>query len=209
LLNQSRYSEAAAESAQIDDGDAYAALAARIELWSRIAGGDLDGAAAAVLRAARLGVSAAEREVFAAWLEIAGDPARQPRSLPVASTPLLGVVLETLLRAHDFQAFERLIPLLRSSALPEREQHELLASMYLNHGFLPMAAQEWMAVCEYRPDARALLGLARVAERHCQQEDAAVFAAEALQHDPHNAAARELIARCVATTDPEPVLSAS
>ncbi len=196
LLNQSRYAEAAAASTEIDDGDAYAALAARIELWSRIAGGDLDGAATAELRAGRLGVSAAEREVFAAWLAIARDPARQPDSLPVASTPLLGVILETLLRAHDFERFERLIPLLRGSALPEREQRELLASMYLNHGFLPMAAQEWMAVCEYRPDARALLGLARVAYAHGQLEDAAVFAGEALQHDPDNAAARDLITRC-------------
>jgi len=208
LLNQCLYGEAAAESAQIDDGDAYAALAARIELWSRIAEGNLDAAATATLRAARLGVSAAEREVFAAWLELAGDPTAQPRSLVVAATPLLGVILETLLRAHDFAAFERLIPLLRGSALPEREQRELLASMYLGQGFLPMAAQEWMAVCEYRPDARALLGLARVAERHGQHEDAAVFAGEALQHDPDNAAARELVARCSPAAGPEVLLSA-
>ena len=127
----------------------------------------------------------------------------------MAATPLLGVVLETLLRAQDFEAFERLIPLLRASALPEREQHELLASMYLGHGFLPMAAQEWMAVCEYRPDARALLGLARVAERHGQFEDAALFAGEALKHDPGNAAARELHDRCSAATAPEIALSAS
>jgi tetratricopeptide (TPR) repeat protein len=209
LLNQARYDEAAAESAQIDDGDAYAALAARIELWSRIAGGDLEGAAVASLRAARLGVSAAEREVFSAWLELEREPGKQPGGLPVAATPLLGVVLETLLRARDFQAFERLIPLLRSSALPEREQRELLASMYLSHGFLPMAAQEWMAVCEYRPDARALLGLARVAERHGQREDAVVFAGEALQHDPENVAARALIDRCSPAAGPELALSVS
>ncbi|HSC02198.1 MAG TPA: glycosyltransferase [Solirubrobacteraceae bacterium] len=208
LLNQSRYAEAAAESAQIDDGDAYAALAARIELWSRIAGDELEDATAASLRAARLGVSAAEREVFAAWLELAGDPSAQPRSLPVAGTPLLGVILETLLRAHDFDAFGRLIPLLRGSALPEREQRELLASMYLAHGFLPMAAQEWMAVCECRPDARALLGLARVAERHGQREDALVFASEALQHDPAHVGARELHARCSAAGAPQVALSA-
>jgi tetratricopeptide (TPR) repeat protein len=208
LLNQSRYAEAAAESTQVDDDNAYAALAARIELWSRIAGGDLEDAAAASLRAARLGVSAPEREVFAAWLELAGDPSAQPRSLPVAATPLLGVILETLLRGHDFDAFGRLIPLLRVSALPEREQRELLASMYLSHGFLPMAAQEWMAVCEYRPDARALLGLARVAERHGQREDATVFAAEALQHDPGNAAARDLHARCSPAAGPDLALSA-
>ena len=196
LLNQSRYAEAAAESALIDDDDPYAPLAVRIELWSRIAGGDLDGAVAASVRAARLGVSAAEREVFAAWLEIAGGSTSQPRSLPVASTPLLGVILETLIRAQDYAAFDALAPLLRSSALPEREQREVLASMYLEHGFLGPAAQEWIAACQTQPDTRALLGLARVAQRHGQLEDAAVFAAEALQHDPVNAAARELLARC-------------
>ncbi len=45
LLNQRRYAEAADESTQIDDDNAYAGLAARIELWSRIAAGDLEGAA--------------------------------------------------------------------------------------------------------------------------------------------------------------------
>ena len=209
LLNQGRYAEAAVESTRIDDGDPYAALAARIELWSRIAGGDLKAAASASLRAATLGVSASERAVFAAWLSLAGDPTAQPHSLPVAATPLLGVILETLLRGHDFETFERLIPLLKVSALPEREQRELLASMYLAQGFLPMAAQEWMAVCEYRPDARALLGLARVAERHGQLDDAAVFAAEALEHDPDSAAARDLIGRCAAAATPQVVLTAS
>ena len=194
LLNQRRYAEAADESAQIDDDNGYAPLAARVELWSRIAGEDFDGAAAASRRAERLGVSAPEREMFAAWLALA-DPAADVDlpSLPVAATPLLGVILETLLRSHDFQTFERLIPLLRNSALPEREQREQLASIYLGQGFLPQAAQEWMAVCESRPDARALVGLARVAQRHGALDDAAVFAGEALQHEPGNAAARELL----------------
>jgi hypothetical protein len=71
-----------------------------------------------------------------------------------------------------------------------------------------MAAQEWMAVCEYLPDARALLGLARVAERHGQREDAALFAGEALQHDPENAAARALLARCAPASGAEVALTA-
>jgi tetratricopeptide (TPR) repeat protein len=208
LLNQGDYEEAAAESARIADEDPYARLSARIELWSRVAGGDLHGAAAADLRAARLGVSAAERAVFAAWREIAGDSATSVPQLPVASTPLLGVILETLLRAHDFETFERLIPLLRASALPEREQREQLASMYLAQGFLPQAAQEWMTVCQSRPDARALLGLARVAERHGQRDDAAVFAGEALQHDPNSAPARDIVARCGTAAEQEAVLTA-
>jgi hypothetical protein len=133
--------------------------------------------------------------VFAAWLQIArGETEGVAPSLPVAATPLLGVVLETVLRAQDFTSFERLLPLLHASALPEREQREVLASMYLGQGFLPQAAQEWMAVCETRPDARALVGLARVALRHGAREDVAVFAGEALQHDPTSAAAQELLA---------------
>src|SRR5207248_4144089 len=44
LLNQGRYEEAATESSRIEDGDAYAGLAARIELWSRVAAGDEEGA---------------------------------------------------------------------------------------------------------------------------------------------------------------------
>jgi tetratricopeptide (TPR) repeat protein len=205
LLNQARYGEAAAEAAGIPEDDAFAGLAARIELWGRIASGDLEGAQGALAGAARAGVSAAELDVFVGWIELAGG-SQEPRSLRVASTPLLGVILETLLRLHDFETFEKLTVLLERSALPSREQRELLASMYLAHGFLASAAKEWMAVCESRPDARALLGLARVAAAHGELANAGVFAAEALRHDPASAAARELLARCSAATEPEPAV---
>ncbi|MBV9803028.1 MAG: glycosyltransferase [Solirubrobacterales bacterium] len=208
LLHQRRYAEAASEAARVADEDPYAGLAARIELSGRIAGGDLGGAAEASARAARVGVSAAEREVFAGWLQIAGGAEEPLPSLPVVATPLLGVLLETLLRAHDFEGFERLIPLLHNSALPEREQREVLASMYLDQGFLPQAAQEWMAVCAAQPDARSLIGLARVAERSGQIADAAVFAGEALALDPASTAARELVRRCAHASGPEMALTA-
>jgi len=194
LLNQQRYPEAADEAGQIAEDDAFAGLACRIELWGRIAAGDIEQAATAAVRAARAGVPATQLEVFAAWLEVVSG-VEEPRSLSVAATPLLGVILETLLRAHDFEAFEKLTGLLECSSLPPRERHELLASMYLANGFLASAAQEWMAVCESRPDARALLGLARVATAHGQQEDAAVFASEALKLDPSSVPAREILAR--------------
>ncbi|HTU85007.1 MAG TPA: glycosyltransferase [Solirubrobacteraceae bacterium] len=205
LLNQARYGEAAEEAAGVPEDDAFAGLACRIELWGRIAAGDLDGAQGATARAARAGVSAAELDVFAGWLELASG-IQEPRSLRVASTPLLGVILETLLRLHDFEAFEKLLGLLERSSLPPREQRELLASMYLAHGFLASAAKEWMAICESRPDARALLGLARVAAAHGELANAAVFAAEALRHDPASAPARELLARCSNEPQPEPAV---
>ncbi|HEY1510402.1 MAG TPA: glycosyltransferase [Solirubrobacteraceae bacterium] len=195
LLNERNHAEAATEATQIAEDDPYAGLACRIELWSLIASGDLAKAQAAAARAARAGVPHAELETFAGWLDLAnGAPEQELRSLPVAATPLLGVILETLLESHDFDTFEQLTKLLGRSALVQREQHELLASMYLKHGFLQSAAREWMAVCESRPDARALLGLARVAHAHGQLEDAAVFAAEALKHDPTSAGAKALVA---------------
>ncbi len=195
LLHQRRYADAAAQASEITEDDAFAALACRIELWGRIAGEDFDGAREASARATRAGVPAAQLEVFTGWLELATG-AQQPRSLPVASTPLLGVILETLLRAHDFETFEQLTVLLGQSAMAPREQRELLATMYLEHGFLASAAQEWMAVCESAPDVRAFLGLARVAAAHGQLEDAAVFASETLKLDPTNAPARQILAGC-------------
>ncbi|HUA04117.1 MAG TPA: glycosyltransferase [Solirubrobacteraceae bacterium] len=195
LLNQNKHAEAAAQATQIAEDDSFAGLACRIELWSLIASGNTDEAGAATARATRAGVPAAEIEVFTGWAEISTATAdAQPRKLPAAGVPLLGVILETLLSAHDFDTFEKLTKLLSSSAMPEREQRELLGSMYLKHGFLQSAAMEWMAVCETNPDTRALVGLARVARANGQLEDATVFATEALKQDPTSAGAREILA---------------
>jgi len=196
LLNEREYAEAAAEASHIADDDPFAGLACRIELWSLIASGNTDKAQDAAARAARAGVPAAEIEVFTGWGEISTATAdeQQPRQLSAAGVPLLGVILETVLSAHDFDTFEKLTKLLASSALPEREQRELLGSMYLKNGFLQSAAIEWMAVCESEPDVRALLGLARVARANGQLEDAAVFAGEVLKADPTSAGAREILA---------------
>jgi len=195
LLNQHMYAEAATEAAPIAEEDPFAGLARRIELWGVIASGDLANAPAVSERAARAGVPKAELETFAGWVEVAnGTPEQELRRLPVAATPLLGVILETLLGAHEFEQFEKLVNLLSRSALAQREQRELLASMYLRHGFLQSAAREWLAVCESAPDMRALLGLARVARANGQFEDAAVFAGEVLRADPTSAGAREILA---------------
>ena len=71
----------------------------------------------------------------------------------------------------------------------------MLASMYLRQGFLASAAQEWMAVCADSPDARAWIGLAKVARRQQMPEQAIDFAQAALACDPENDEARQLI-RC-------------
>ncbi len=80
-----------------------------------IAAGNLDLARAAGQRASRVGVPAPELELFEAWAALAAGG--EIRRVPVAGTPLLGAILETLLRIRDLEAFERLLPLLEHSAL--------------------------------------------------------------------------------------------
>jgi tetratricopeptide (TPR) repeat protein len=106
---------------------------------------------------------------------------------------VLAPLLEALLKIHELKSFERLLPLLEAASPAQRERRELLGGMYLRQGFLASAAQEWMAVCADSPDARAWIGLAKVAQ--CQQmpEQAIDFAQAALACDPQNDEARQLI----------------
>jgi tetratricopeptide (TPR) repeat protein len=201
LLHLRRYGEAATEAAAVGDDGRFAALARRIELWGRLADGDVESARTALTTAREAGLTQAEHDLFTAWADL-GNPDAPPARLPIAATPLLGVILETMLRTHDFGAFETLIPLLEHSGLPRREQRETLASMYLRYGFLASAAREWMAVCSEAADARALVGLARVASAHGLPDEAVTFAAEALKLDPLSAAANELVARHAAALAP-------
>jgi tetratricopeptide (TPR) repeat protein len=182
---------AARHAAAVADHDPHAGRARQIRLSGLISGGDLPAASEALGRAGE-GLSAVEREVFATWLALAaGVPS--PRSLPVGAAPLLGMILESLLRARAFKAFERLLPALEESELAPRQRRELLGEIYLRHGFLVSAAKEWMAACAQQPDAGALVGLARVAMAQGQPKDAATFATGARELEPDNAAAAEIL----------------
>ena len=194
LLHQRRYGDAAAEAGTVPADDAFAPLAARIELWGSLAGEDLAQAKTAQTKAAAAGVPASQLEVFDAWASLLGTN-QVSRELPVAATPLLGAILETLLSTQDFKTFELLVGLIEHSALPEREQREMRASMYLRVGLLAQAAQEWMAICESAPDGRALVGLAHVSAAHGATDDAVLFATEALNLEPTSKAAREILGR--------------
>jgi tetratricopeptide (TPR) repeat protein len=116
--------------------------------------------------------------------------AEEPRAPAVG---LLEAVLEALLRAQDFVAFERLVGLLEATPLSVRERRELLAELYLRCGYAASAAEEWMAVCGGAPDARALVGLARVAAGRGMSREAGEFAAAALSCDPDNIVAARLL----------------
>ncbi len=122
-----------------------------------------------------------------------------PRISELAVAPL-ELMLEALLRVHDFKSFEVLLGALELTPLQPRKRRELLARMYLRRGFLASAAQEWMAVCEREPDVQALLGLARVAAARGMAHEMSDFAAAALSRDPDNEDAASLLSQAHAAT---------
>jgi hypothetical protein len=191
LLYQRRFGDAAEEAALIDADSPLLAMAVRSELFGRICDGQLDRVEAVLARGATARMPRAELDLFEQWARLEGG-LEASKTLALPAIGLAGAVLESLLRVECFKAFERLVGLLRASALPEREQRELLATIYLRRGFLASAAQEWMTVCNGVADVRALIGLARIARAQGLAEDVAVFAAKALELDPDHPEARRL-----------------
>jgi len=201
LLACGEWDEAVQVAGQVPSDDPHGGLAVRLELCGLIGRAPGDAVTAALLRARDAGLSAAELSVFETWDAIAAG-ADVPAGLSVAGAPLLGVILEMLLRGRDVERFEALLPVLEGSGLDPRERRELLAEMYLGQGLLARAAQEWMAASQPQPDSRSLIGLAQVAERHGMAEDAANFATGALELDPDCTAARHLLGRISQTRSP-------
>ncbi|WP_205696187.1 glycosyltransferase family 2 protein [Conexibacter sp. SYSU D00693] len=169
LLSQGRLEEAAAEVAHVPPTAGCAAAAARTAAFVALAtGGDADLDAAA-----HAGLPDDELAAFRAW-------AGQDVAVPAAAAPVLATMLDALARLERFEAFEALARAVDALALPARERRELLAGVYLRRGFLDSAAEEWIAaVQEDGPDARALDGLARIADARGLHDDAEVFRTEA------------------------------
>lgn len=195
LLAQRRYGEAAEQARELagEPDDPLSPVAARTELFALLASGDAGELAVALRRAGAAAMPEHELDLFRAWGELA-DAGSTEVVLSERSVASLELVLEALLRVHDFAAFELLLGALERTPLSERERRELLASMYLRRGFLASAAEEWMAVCEREPDARALVGLARVAVARGMNREAREFAEAALARDPDDERAAALLA---------------
>ena len=194
LLSLRRYAEAAET---VSEGRSGAGLEAgwRTELFARVAGGDLEGAATALDAARAAGLPHPDCALFAAWLRLAGGVEPGGRSvgpLPSSAGDLLAVVLEALLRVEEIDHFAMLAPLVETVGLPWRDRRELLAGMYLRRGYLESAADEWIEVCETAgPDVPALIGLAKVALAQGLDEEALMLADEIQALEPaHPAAAR-------------------
>jgi tetratricopeptide (TPR) repeat protein len=197
LLAQKRYQESAAVAGELSVEDPLAVAACRTELFARLVEENLDRddlLDAALLRARAAAMPTAELDLFEAWHELVRDGHTEIR-LGAQVVPLLETILKALLRIEDFQSFERLLPALERTPLPDRERRELRANVYLRRGFLSSAAEEWMGVCHEEPDFRALFGLAQVAERQGMFVEATDFAQAALQLEPESPAAIGLLDR--------------
>jgi hypothetical protein len=197
LLAQRRYAEAASEAAVVPGDDPLAVIARRSELFARTVACDLPGAALALEQAQQAGMAASELDLFRAWGQLASS-GESSIELAEEALPQLEVMLEALLRVHDFEAFEALLGVFHRSPIGERERRELLAEMYMRRGFAASAAEQWMAVCHEEPDVRALLGLARVAAASGMAREAGDFAGAVLSRDPDNKLAASLLSRTAA-----------
>ncbi|HEY7829855.1 MAG TPA: glycosyltransferase [Solirubrobacteraceae bacterium] len=208
LLAQRRYFEAAAVACEIRTEDQLAVMACRSELFARLAGGDKVGAGAALARAQGTTMTPAELDLFTAWFELAGATRQTEIELTDEALVLLEIILEALLRVHDFEVFEVALGLLQRTPLAPRERSELLGELYLRRGFAASAAEEWLTVCREQPeDVRALFGLARVAERQGMAREAVDFAQAALAAQPEHSSAAELLERVRASGMDEPAVS--
>ena len=193
LLSQRRYEQAAAVAAGVPEEDPCAAAACRNELFAaRAAANPALEPSAERTRAS--GVPENDTAVFAAWLA-AIEERPLPGYLAAECAPLLGTLLEALLRVRDVDPFVTLLPVLESVRLPERERRELMAQIYLRRGYLESAADEWIAASQQGADVRALVGLAQVALAQELPEEAVMFAQEALTMDPGCAGAARIANR--------------
>jgi tetratricopeptide (TPR) repeat protein len=183
LLSQRRYEEVAELAASEPDESPVLALAAVAGLFALAVLGRVDDLGRALERAEPAGVPWHELDVYRAWRSaLAGEPL--PAHLRAESGRPAAVALEALLRVQEIDAFAVLLPVFEHVAMAPRERRELLARMYFHQGFLESAADEWIAVCGAGPDARALVGLAQVALARGFDEDALVFAEEAVALEP-------------------------
>jgi glycosyltransferase involved in cell wall biosynthesis len=173
LLAQGRLADAAEAAAQVDPDAPCAEAAQRTELFARLAdGADADPAGARAL-------SDAERAVFAAW-RAARTGAAVASTLPAAAAVPALTMLDALARLEAFDAFADLVRVLENVGIAERERRQALAELYLRHGYVDLAAEEWLAVCDrHGADERSLRGLAAVAAARGMDDDAALFEAEA------------------------------
>ena len=163
---------------------------ARERLLTALENHDAEGLETA-LEAAAGQLPAAQLVAYRAVLRTLTSP---DVAVTLADAHALSTLLDELLAAQRFAAFELVLRAWELAALDVGDRDDILARIYLGRGFVDSAAELWSRAWEERQDTRAVVGFARI---HAQQGDtkaARDLAGEALGLDPSLTEARDLLA---------------
>ena len=190
LLSQRRYADAAAEARSEPADSPLHGAAIEVQVFAAAVARD-HAAIDRIVSAGESSLPAHEAQLFGSWATaIRGDA--PPTWLPAAAGPVAGTFLEALLRVEEVDAFAVLLGRLRH----DRRRPARTARVPRHHVPPPRlprrAADEWIEVAETAPDARAMIGLAKVAVAKGLPDDARSFAAEAVALEPGNTTAAVL-----------------
>ena len=114
--------------------------------------------------------------------------------IELGDTPALSTLLDELLAAQRFEAFEVVLRSWELVALDVGDRDDILARIYLGRGFVDSAAELWSRAWEERQDARAVIGFARIHAHQGDTRAARELAGEALALDPGLEEARDVLA---------------
>ena len=189
FLASSRFAEAAKAAAGVPADSPLAAAAAGEIAFAYAAAGD-EASLRETLATAPL--APYDQKLYEAWASVlvGGSPAG---AIPAPAFATAATALEALLRIQAFAAFEQLVGITTRIAVPADDRREVLARIYLRRGFLDSAAEEWIALANERPSARAFVGLAQVAVARELPTDAVALAEHALALDPASTEAERLL----------------
>ncbi len=186
LLVQGRVREALAEAEQVPVDVRVGGAALRTAIFARLALEDPAADAGLSSLAAALpnsNLSELARAVLAAL--VARRLGTPPPVLGRQHVDELSGLMDALLRLGAADAFAESVEVLGGCGLDRREQHEILAKLFLVRGLIDLAADEWIvAVQESGADAAAFAGLAEVARLQGLPDDARTLASEALEMEP-------------------------
>lgn len=195
LLVQGRVVEALAEAEQVPADVRVGGAALRTAIFARLALESPEhdrglGALISALPASNLSEPA--RQVLGAL--VARRLGTPPPVLGRHHVDDLAGLMDALLRLGAADAFAEAVDVLGGCGLERREQHEILAKLFLVRGLIDLAADEWIvAVQESGADAAAFAGLAEVARLQGLLGDARTLAAEALTMDPEHPLATQIL----------------
>jgi glycosyltransferase involved in cell wall biosynthesis len=184
LVTLHRYDEVEAESGQLAGGTPPYIAVQRLRMLAATLAGARATAVAAIGDLTAGGGDADEATMLHAVVTSIFDAADVP-ALPRASAPRALEILNAAARLGEFEAFERVIPVVEQAVGDPGEAIVLIGELYLARGFYRLAAESAVRAMELTgPDARTLSLLGKSAVAEGLFEDALPVLEAALALDP-------------------------